>query len=270
MKKCSLLDRALKLHRARYPHLEGAEVAPLGETHDPNKARDIRPYLKGAPCEYTELIATRCDNKTSSRDDVLPVSEVVRYCTQQLLDALAYCDVDDLSTWQQREAQVAQNPRSVLSLARVAVYHQCQMHTFLLSSELSCRILARERKSEAGSYCMVLIPHELGEKVEPAFVRCFILIDWHHGGPTHRVAIVCPVPYVTDEEECSAFGQAVFRFDRRVDLQSDLDIMVPVQDIRRPLILIKTPTGSHRCMWRLVQFQGKLLGGFDQLDYGYP
>jgi hypothetical protein len=268
MEKCILLDRALKLHRARHPQRHEAEFGPLGDKSDPNHAPDIRPYLKGAPSEYTELIAARCDNKTSSRDYIVPVAEVVWYCTQQLLEALAYCDDDVMGIWQQREAEIARSPRAVLSLARVAVFHRCQMLNFLVSSELSSRTLAREGKSEAGSYCIVQTRDELGRnKLEPAFVRYFIMINWHHGGPNQRVAVVCPIPYGTDDDECAAFGQTVFRFDRSTDLQAGADIMVPVENVRRPLILIKTPAYSQRCMWRLIQFQGKLLGTFDQSDY---
>ena len=141
------------------------------------------------------------------------------------------------------------------------------MHNYLMSSELTSRILAKEGKSEAGSYCLVRRYDASDQELQPMIIRYFILIDWHNTSRVDRIAVAGPIPVQTQEEESFAFGQTVFRFHRNVDMNPDNDVWIPVERICRPLILIKTPSSSYRCMWRLVQFQGKLLGTFAESDF---
>jgi hypothetical protein len=236
---------------------------------DPNHATGSLPVLKGDPIIYTPQVATRCRNRTSSRD-LVPLDDVIAWCTEEAVSNLhkasASDDDDNFRAWATVEVAVAEDKDAVLASAGVAVFHRCQLDNMLVSSQLSSKTLWREGKSEASSYCLVRRDDESGTLV-PCFVRYFVLMQWHVPAVVSRMAVVCPVDYGTDEEECAAFGQTVFRFDRKVDLRPERDMLVPVSSIMRPMILIKTPTGSVRCMWRLVQFEGKLLGSFDQSEY---
>jgi hypothetical protein len=267
MKSCTLLDRALKLYRARIPGIDAEPKAlRLGQNADPMHALDKRPYLKGPPVSYTERVAKRCRNKTSSRK--IPVDDVIEWCVQVLVSHLTDPDCPDEEShmWAENEATVAEDKARMLSCAKVAVFHRCQMPNFLVSSELSSQTLAREGKSEASSYCLAYATSSTGvRQLVPCFVKYFVLMEW--GLSTSRMAAALPIPFVTDDAESESFGQTVFRFDKNVDLDAAELQAIPVDDIVRPFILVKTPPNSPRCMWRLLQFQGKLLGSFDESEY---
>jgi hypothetical protein len=269
MRSCVLPDRALKLHRARFPRVDlpDLQVQRCSDA-DPNHATRCLPVLKGNPIIYTPLVATRCRNNTTSRE-LVPVDDVVHWCVQEAIRKLVKSsdmgDVDKFQAWSSVERSFAEDKDAVLASARVAVFHRCQLENMLVSSELSSKTLEREGKSEASSYCLVRLD-EQADTMVPCFVRYFVLMQWHAAAVISRMAVVCPVEYKTDEDECAAFGQTVFRFDRK-DLQTENDILVPVVSIIRPMILIKTPKGGVRFMWRLVQFEGKLLGSFDHSEY---
>jgi hypothetical protein len=268
IKACILPDRALMIHQARCPRVQRSErKVRRAESADPYHAVGRLPILKGEAITYTPLVATRCRNKTSSRT-LVPLDDVIQWAIEEVMNNLAGCPDKQLDAWKQVEEAIREDHDKVLSCARVAIFHRCQLHKMLVSSELSSRSLEREGKSEASSYCLVRTVDELGNsQLKPCLISYFILMDWNLALPTSRTAVVSPIGYRTDEEECHAFGQTVFRFDPFVDVQRDEQEQVPVSSLVRPFILIKTPHGSNRCMWRLVQFQGKLLGNFEQCDF---
>jgi hypothetical protein len=264
MKACIIPDRQLRLHRARFPRVEVEEKrVTTGANADPNHSAGCFPYLHGAPIRYTPLVAQRCRNNRSTRD-LVPIDHVVDWCIEEALRSLAFCADDQFGAWRAVEAVAREERDSILACARVVVFHRCQLCTMLVSSQLSSKTLAREGKSEASSYCLVNTAPEgaMSEVLEPCFVRYFVMMAWNVPGTISRMAVVCPITFRTVADECEAFGQTVFRFDPRVDLNPDKDVLLPVSNIVRPLILVKTPQESARCMWRLVQFQGKLLGTF--------
>ncbi|NJR41268.1 MAG: hypothetical protein HC767_00060 [Akkermansiaceae bacterium] len=245
--------------------VEGRKAISCNDLADPHHALGKRPHLKGLPIAYTQRVEKRCRNGTSRR--AVPVSQVVDGCINVITDALHDCPQEDLAKWTAMMNTVFEDRGQVLTCARVAVFHRCMMHNFLVSSRLSSGTLAREGKSEASSYCLAHLTNRDGAKVTgPCFVKYFVLMEWGGGLPTSRVAAVCPVTFDTRDEERGAFGQTVFRFDPTVGRQSDIEF-IHVDDIIRPFILIKPQADPGRCMWRLVQFQGKLLGSFDEEDY---
>jgi hypothetical protein len=266
---CIIPDRQLRIHKARYPRVEMQEKRIIrGVNADPNHSVGQFPFLKGAPIPYTTQVAARCRNNRSSRD-LVPLDSVVGWCIEEVLRSLAFCPDNMLHAWKAVEAAISENKDSVLACARVVMFHRCQLSTMLVSSQLSSKCLRREGKSEASSYCLVntaeeSTPHAV---LEPCLVRYFLMMDWYVPGTISRMAVVCPIAFRTDADECEAFGQSVFRFDPRVDLPLEGNVLIPVCRIVRPLILIKTPHSTARCMWRLVQFQGKLLGSFSQSDF---
>lgn len=268
MKSCILLDRSLNLYRAMHPEIEAQQtVKTSGKRNDPNMATGVRPYLAGYPILYSERVATMAANGTLQRTHV-SVADVVRWCVQTMARSLEdpECPHDQFRSWAAIFAYCAEDDSKVLAMGKMVVLHRLQMPSFLVSSELSCKRLLREGNSEASSYCLAHIPQDTGEKqLLPCHVKYFILMEWQLSLPTNRMAVVCPIPLNTSEEEGDAFGQTVFRFDKSQLPKID-PVLIPVQDIVRPCILIKTPPRSPRCMWRLVQFQGKLLGSFEQRD----
>lgn len=273
MKSCTLLDRALKLFRAQFPSAAKiVEKKATGDDSDPHHALDKRPYLKGDATKYSERVAKRCRNSTSVRST--PVSEIVDRCCEELTSKLHDCPQVELERWVQIYNRCAlesehddSNRLEVLSCARVVVFHRCVMPDFLVSSEKSSGILTTEGKSEASSYCLAYLTSDAGVKeLQPCFVKYFILMEWGQGLPTSRTAVVCPISYQTQDAEGDVFGQTVFRFDKTQGISKDAKV-IAVEDIVRPFILVKTPAASARCMWRLVQFQGKLLGSFDDEVY---
>jgi hypothetical protein len=266
---CILPDRQLRLHKARFPRVEVQEKRiTRGVNADPNHSAGRCPFLKGAPIPYTTKVATRCRNSRSTRD-LVPLDSVVDWCVEELLRCLAFCPDNQLDAWRAIDAAIAENKDLVLACARVVVFHRCQLCTMLVSSQLSSKCLAKEGKSEASSYCLVNTAPEtaLQSVLEPCCVRYFVMMAWQAPGTISRMAVVCPIAFRIDADECDAFGQTVFRFDPKVDMQAERDVMIPVSSIVRPLILIKTPQRTARCMWRLVQFQGKLLGSFSQSEF---
>jgi hypothetical protein len=269
MNACIIPDRQVRLHKARFPRVEVQENLIIrGVNADPNHSAGRVPFLKGAPIPYTPKVATRCRNKRSSRD-LVQLDSVVDWCVEEALRRLAYCPDNQLDAWRAIEAAIAGNKDSVLACARVVVFHRCQLDTMLVSSQLSSKCLSRVGKSEASSYCLVNTAPEtaLQSVLEPCCVRYFAMMAWQLPGTISRIAVACPIAFRTDADECDAFGQTVFRFDPQVDMQPERNAMIPVSRIVRPLILIKTPNNTARCMWRLVQFQGKLLGSFNQSEF---
>lgn len=269
LKSCVLLDRTLKLYAARFPSAGGLQKDAGICSLDPHQTADRRPYLKGAPIKYTERIAKKCFKFPHLREDA-PVQHVVQWCVQAL--HLAFNDPtvseEDGPLWQSLLLHTQNDSGKVLSCCtEVAVVHRCQMPTFLMSSELSCKKLAVEGLSEASSYCLSYITGADGTRLVPCFVKYFVFMQWMLGLPASRMAVVIQVPFDTGHEDTEGFGQTVFRFDKG-DFGKVKPQLIPVTDIVRPLILIKTPSGSRdKCMWRLVQYQGKLLGTFDESDY---
>lgn len=100
----------------------------------------------------------------------------------------------------------------------------------------------------------------------PAFVRYFMLVQWMNEEQTVDRLAKVNIPNMSQQNEGEvekdnlAFGSKVYRFDPGTDIHEDNDRWIDVSDIVRPVILIKSK--PPRPVWRLVQFQGKLLGSF--------
>lgn len=276
MKACILPDRALELYRAKYPHIEEEMRGKrLGPHADPNHILAQIPCLLGEPIVYTERVAKMCINGTAERKNA-PVDEVVGFCVKVLTGIVNNPDpdwpADVLERWATHAAAVEEDRVQVLGCAKVAVFHRCRLSTFLVSSGLTLQVNKAVGKSEASSYCLA---HTVGEegarKIGPCFVKYVVLMRWGLGLCINRMAVVCPVPFKTKVEEVQAFGQIVFRFDkaefdRKKSFIANTQI-IPVEDLIRPFILIRPPDDPNMCMWRLVQFQGKLLGTFEEDDF---
>jgi hypothetical protein len=151
---------------------------------------------------------------------------------------------------------------SILDCVTASVFNRCQFDTFLASSEIAVSRFERAGRSDAGSFCMLRILERRTAKFVPVYIRHFVLLDWPSAGTVDRLARVNIIPYTTNDVECQCFGQTVFRFDRKVDIKPAHYKIVFVDDLVRPLILIKPVPGPDRCISRLIHFEGCLLGGF--------
>lgn len=261
MKMCLMLGRALALHRALYPHIDEQEKRRrrrASQGTDPRAGTGLHPYLKGAAISYTALIAQRCQAGTSHRTDVT-CEDVAASCQSSLEEHFEVHPEDP--TWQAIHAACAGNSLKILDFLTAHVFKRCQMDHFLASSKLACTSIARIGHSEASSYCLVSVVGEDGQDCRmPAVVLYFFMLQWHQSNGVERWAKVCVLSYCTDENECSAFGQTVYRIDVSVETKKENELVLPVSDIARPVILIKP--GPRRVMCRLVQFQGRLLGSY--------
>jgi hypothetical protein len=82
MKSCTMLDRALCAHVARYPeagkHFNRMRKRPIGQHSDPNTRVSKRPCLVGVGpgVHYTQRVAHRVQRGTSTREHV-PVEDVI-------------------------------------------------------------------------------------------------------------------------------------------------------------------------------------------------
>jgi hypothetical protein len=100
----------------------------------------------------------------------------------------------------------------------------------------------------------------------PALIRHFLLVQWMDKEQTvDRLARVNMIDMsqqnqTESEVDDAAFGSKVYRFDPKTDINPQNDCWIAVSAIVRPMILFKSK--PPKCIWRLIQFQGKLLGSF--------
>jgi hypothetical protein len=154
----------------------------------------------------------------------------------------------------------------ILSHCKPVVFHRCRLQNCLMSSALTLPSVAREGKSDASSYCLVSIKTGEADKERTpvaAYVRYYLLVQWQDPYNTvdrlARVNIIDVLPQSAADD--AAFCSSVCRFDRDVDINEHNDRWIQVTDIVRPVILVKAKL--PKCVWKLVQFQGRLLGCFD-------
>lgn len=264
MKACCMMDRALLLMKARYAAFvharERSRKRTPGEHADPNAGSNRRPRLEGTGQHYTKLVSDRCDRGTSERK--VPVQDVVSGC-MYLLNSRA----EDACAWfLDVVAGVQGNSEQVFLHCKAVVFHRARLQHCLVSSALTLDAVTREGKSNASAYCLVSVPTgEAGHPraVVPAYIRYFLLVQWQDtNNSTDRLARVNIIDVLPQDADVdAAFCSRVHRFDPGPGVRRERDRWVHVSDIVRPLILIKAKPPN--CVWRLVQFQGRLLGSFD-------
>jgi hypothetical protein len=266
MKMCIVLGKALSLHRALFPHIDKMEQMERGlhasRSVDPHAAHALHPYMKGAAITYDQLIMQRCRSGTSSRKHV-SCSSVAEVCMHSLREHMA---AEPSNAYLARALEdAATDISAVFKYTSAYVFKRCQFQHFLASSQLAGTMLSRQGKSEASSFCLLRHVDEQGlESFQPALIQYFVMTQCHYGPDMERWAKIWKLPVVTDQVECESFGRTVFRVDVSTELKAENEAVVPVSCLIRPFILIKVPADSRRVMWRLVQFQGRLLGGCEE------
>jgi hypothetical protein len=157
MKSCTLLDRSLLSHDARFPdagkHLARKRKRPRGQHSDPRTGTTECPCLVGVGpgVHYTKRVADRCKRGTSSRAHV-PPGDVIEVCLK-LLEVHMGSSID---AWWKGVADGIQDDHSrILLHCKAVLLHRCRLSGFLMSSALSGKLPSMEGKSEASSYCLV-------------------------------------------------------------------------------------------------------------------
>lgn len=264
MKKCILLARSLDLHRALFPHVDATE-SPHKQGLDPNVALGVHPFMVGAGILYSHTVHKLTLSGKSARTHVT-CDEVADLCLQ----SLASHEVEEPASehWKMvRDAVRDGKDTDVLKYVDVYVFKKCRFDYFLCSSKLAQELLASPGKSEASSFCIVRNGAGTGQ-VYPACIRFFVMMKWRHNPDIfERFALAWKFPVDTDATECQAFGRQVYRVDVGTELDDKNLSMIPVSNILRPVFVIKVPDGSNRAMWRLVQFQGRLLGSLEEGNF---
>jgi hypothetical protein len=254
--RCPTLDRGLLLWRAKYPHVDSVQyVKRLGAHTDPRSRTGDCPCLKGESIRYNKEIAIRCMNGTSRREEV-SVEDVIGHSVYALLAHSRRAPEQPFWRTAVQSLRGSENLLKVFDLVTASVFKRCQFDKILTSSDLVLSSFAVVGRSEAGSYCMVKLQTGDQTRFVPAYIRYFLLLNWHGTDTMDRFVKVNRIQYRLDASECEAFGQQVFRFDPSVDVSSKNGDIVSVDSIVRPLILIKPVPGPSRCMSRLVQFEG--------------
>jgi hypothetical protein len=241
MKSCTVLDRGLLPHEAKYPdagkHLNRKRNRPLGLHSDPRTGTDERPCLVGVGpgVHYTKLVADRCKRGTSSRAHVS--SEVVIQCCMMLLQE--HMANSTTAWWKEVSEGLVDENSSILLHCKAVLLHRCRTTKFLVSSALSRKVLSVEGKSDASSYCLVRTNGAQGRVAVPAFVHFFLLVQWQD--PACRVDRVAKVCIIKEEEpsqesalDDAAFCSHVWRFDPDLGMGPERDRWIRVSQIVRP------------------------------------
>jgi hypothetical protein len=219
------------------------------------------PYLTGSPLLYD---STLIEKVQSGKLQVEIPHDWIEAAAVYGLTMLAMDDAEDseASTWVQLQREVV-GGGSILNHVKAVLHHRCHTTKFMCSSILSLSRLQAQGRSLCSSFLLARPDEHNVDDIGAYCAIGYVRLDWQHEGRTtcQKLALVQAVECISDPDEARVFGQPVmsFKFPEDCPVNESPHVM-PVDRLKRPLILITEKRDDPQGLWRLIQYEGKGLG----------